>query len=94
MANIDLRNCNAKMCKTCIFQPQQKVVTPGRLTEIQLYLIKGTNHICHTTNKICRGARNFQLQVFFRMGLISSETDEALYEQAAKYKERVVERKT
>jgi len=49
--------------------------------EIKAYLIKGTNHICHTTNKICRGARNFQLQIFYRLGFIKEETDESLYKK-------------
>ena len=59
----------------------QKIITPERQAEIKAYLIKGTNHICHTTNRICRGARNFQLQIFYRLGLIEEETDEALYKK-------------
>lgn len=76
---IDITNCNAKMCKTCIFHTDQQIVTVPRLNEIMGYLAEGTNHFCHTTDKICRGGRDFQLKVFCAMRLIEEPTDEALY---------------
>lgn len=72
---------NKNQCKTCVFHDDQEVITPERLAEIQQYLIKGTNHICHTTNKICRGGRDYQLQIFYRMGFISEPTDGAIYKK-------------
>lgn len=70
-------------CATCVFKsPEEGGCELGakRHEEIKLQLIKGINQICHhDDNKtICRGGRNFQLQVFFRMGVIEAETDEAL----------------
>ena len=76
---IPLRNVNATQCDTCIFRPGQTVITPERLFEIQEYLLRGTNHICHQTEKICRGGRDFQLTIFSRMGWITDATDAALY---------------
>lgn len=68
-------------CTTCIFRPGGCDLKPGRLAEIQAYLIAGQNHLCHddeTGRTICRGSRNFQLEVWHRMGLISAPTDAAL----------------
>lgn len=50
-----------------------------RLAEIQAYLLTGKTHLCHTDeSRACRGGRDFQLQCWARMGLISEATDEAL----------------
>ena len=79
LRKVDIRSVNAKMCDTCVFREGQKIVPPQRVGEIQEYLIQGTNHVCHTTDKICRGARDYQLTIFHRMGIILEPTDEALY---------------
>lgn len=71
---------NTVKCKTCIFHPGQETVSNERLGEITEYIIKGTQHYCHVTNKICRGARDFQLIVFRRLGIIKAPTDQALYD--------------
>jgi hypothetical protein len=76
-----------KQCATCIFRTDGNEVelNPGRLTEIQCYLAKGTPHECHTPQKlgqrkhiVCRGGRDFQLQIFHRMGLLDEPTDACL----------------
>lgn len=69
---------NANRCKTCIFNENQKVITEGRLIEIQTYLANGYSHTCHSTNLICRGSREYQATIFFRMRLIDEPTPEAL----------------
>ena len=74
-----------EQCPTCIFRPENPMyLRPGRLAEIQTYLLKGTVHVCHhglgsKRKKVaCRGGRNFQLQCWHRMGFIADATDEAL----------------
>ncbi len=66
-------------CATCIFREDGLELAPGRLEEIQLYLLQGQQHICHThDDQACRGGRDLQLQIFSRLGLIAAPTDEAL----------------
>lgn len=72
---------NKKKCKTCIFHPDQKIVTQERLAEIQLYLIKGTSHQCHNNKNVCRGSREYQATIFYRLGMILEDTVECLNEK-------------
>ncbi len=75
----DATVCRQKKCKTCVFHPGAEVVSPARLVEIQDYLIKGTNHLCHTDdNTVCRGGREYQLMIWSRLGIIAEPTDAAL----------------
>lgn len=76
-----------KQCRSCIFRHDgnELELRPGRLAEIQAYLIQGTPHLCHTpqiegskVEMVCRGGRDFQLQCWTGMGIISAPTDEAL----------------
>jgi len=76
-----------KMCGSCIFRSDgnQANIRPGRLDEIRTYLLNGKAHQCHgpqikgkRTSIVCRGGRDYQLQVWSRMGLITEATDEAL----------------
>jgi len=53
------------------------------MTEIQAYLLNGTNHLCHSDQSnrtVCVGGRNYQLEIWHRMGMISAPTNEALRE--------------
>jgi hypothetical protein len=73
------------MCETCVFRPVKNGgidLTPGRRAEIEAYLIQGHNQLCHHDDNttICRGSRNFQLQLWHRMGIITEPTDQALRE--------------
>ncbi len=76
-----------QMCETCIFREDgnQVRLRPGRLQEIQCYLIQGTPHLCHTPQGTqefaCRGGRDFQLLIWSRLGIIPEATDEALAER-------------
>ena len=63
-------------------------LAPGRIEEIQAYLMRGTNHMCHVTNKVCRGGREFQAQVFHRMNIISHPTVYALEKELKEYNKR------
>lgn len=69
---------NKSRCKTCIFHDGQTVVRPQRLEEIKAYLTAGTNHVCHNTPYLCRGGREWQALMYFRMGLIEQPIVEAL----------------
>ncbi len=68
-------------CRTCIFREDgnQVVLRPDRLADIQAYLVRGVTHTCHTDKvRACRGGREFQLTIWYRMGLIAEPTDAAL----------------
>ena len=78
---ISAKNVNKERCKTCIFHDDQEIITQERQAEIQTYLLTGKNHVCHTTNKICKGGRDFQLQMFHRLGFIEKPTNDALYKK-------------
>lgn len=82
---LNIRPCNKAMCETCIFRDNQKVITNGRLTEIKTYLIRGTPHVCHKTNKHCYGGRDFQAKIFHSMGIISEPTAECLNKSISKF---------
>lgn len=77
-------------CATCIFG-DRPAVGPERLAEIQTYLITGKTHLCHHADieqadkaarkrvkMACRGARDWQLQIWHRMGILPEPTDAAL----------------
>lgn len=68
-------------CVSCPFREGGLDLGHKRMTEIETYLINGTNHMCHSdeSNKtICRGGRNYQLEMWTRLGIISEPTDAAL----------------
>lgn len=68
-------------CKSCPFTENGLKLHPDKLTEIQGYLISGTNHFCHqdkSNQTVCRGGRDYQLKIWFKMGIISEPTHESL----------------
>lgn len=78
---------NAVQCPTCPFREDGWTHLRDLLTERAL--TEGTP-ICHSTGKalvsrkkrlgkarLCRGARDFQLTVFYAMGVIAAPTDAA-----------------
>ena len=68
-------------CSYCPFKQGSSYHNPGIISRICEYLLKGENHICHTTSKhICRGGRNYQLEIWARRGIIAKATDAALFE--------------
>lgn len=81
-------------CATCIFRErgERTELAPGRLAEIQAYLLRGTPHLCHKpqvegkrTEVVCRGGRDFQLTMWHRMGILPAATDEALQEAVERH---------
>lgn len=78
--------CKA-MCGTCPFRdgsPYEFLradLTASALTEAsRICHSTGSNGVNHRTGKkplLCRGARDLQLQMFFRLGFIDAPTDEA-----------------
>jgi hypothetical protein len=74
------------MCATCIFRPENPMhLSHGRLAEIQGYLLQGHAHTCHEPGPSgrgdelnCRGGRDWQTQMWYRLGLLPEPTDEAL----------------
>jgi len=85
---LDPKNCNKRKCKTCIFRTDGKglKLRHERMAEIQGYLSSGENsHICHTSEKTCYGALEYQATVFYRMGSIEEESVKCLLETAKKY---------
>ncbi len=79
-------NCNKAMCKTCIFKPENAdIVTTERLNEIKAYLLGSSSHECHTTNKTCYGALEFQATMFYRLGIITEPTVNCFLDTAAQY---------
>ncbi len=74
-------------CGSCIFREDgnQVELAAGGLEKIKGYLLRGKAHQCHfpetqgrSENIVCRGGRDFQLQVWHSRGLIAAPTDEAL----------------
>ena len=85
---LDRKNCNKAKCKTCIFKEDGTglILSHERMAEIQTYLVLGeSSHICHTTEKTCYGALEYQSTIFYRMGIIEKESVDCLLETAKKY---------
>lgn len=72
-----------KQCANCPFRDDGnslKLIS-DIMANIQIYLIEGQNHLCHndrSNNTICYGGREYQLTIWYRMGLIAAPTNEAL----------------
>ena len=69
-----------KHCATCPFV-NSDILRPEAMSKIYDYLISGTNHLCNsdrTNRTICLGGRNFQLDIWHKMGIIEQPTNEAL----------------
>ncbi len=70
-------------CKTCPFRTDGNELDlhENTLTRIKRDLLRGFNHLCHGDRKnqtVCRGGRDWQLEIFFAQGLIDSPTAESL----------------
>ena len=72
-----------KMCPTCPFGPNGCIELREKISSRVLSVASQT---CHSTGvaigknydtHLCRGARNLQLTVFHRLGVIAEPTDEA-----------------
>ena len=71
----------AKRCKSCPFREGGDLKTRER---VMVRCMTEASQICHHPSlfgeketHLCRGARDYQKQIFHRMGLLKDETDEA-----------------
>lgn len=81
-------NVQTVMCASCPFRDSPEALSVVRALLEQRALNEATP-ICHSTSGIkgralpkskqllCRGARNFQLNIFHRLGVIDAPTDES-----------------
>ena len=85
-----------KRCSTCPFNTNERGrhPCPELVDKIQRRCLSEASQICHhprlggkPETHLCRGARDFQLLMFYRMGLLDKPTDEAW---ARKVKELVL----
>ena len=80
-------------CETCPFHRRHiGEIELANMVE-QRYLTKASQ-ICHHPSlfgkketHLCRGARDYQLTIFYRLGIIKTETDKAWNEAIIKIKE-------
>lgn len=90
---IDIRNMAvmAKRCPTCPFgaegQPDRRPEVANRVRE---RVIMQASQVCHhprlsggKETHLCRGARDFQLMLFHRLGAIDEPTDRAWSQKLA-----------
>ena len=75
-----------KKCKSCPFNTDKngRHPCPRLVSEIQRRILTEASQICHhpviysqPETHLCRGARDFQLEMFYRLGVIDAPTDEA-----------------
>ncbi len=69
-----------KHCATCPFV-NSDMLPATEMAKIHSYLVSGTNHLCNsdrTNRTICLGGRNYQLDIWYQMGVISQPSNEAL----------------
>ena len=86
MSHLQYENCNKAKCKSCIFGPTPIELTQKRKNEIHGYLARfESSHICHTTNKTCYGALEYQAKIMYAMHMIEAPTAESLLLTANKY---------
>lgn len=72
-----------KKCKTCPFHEQDE--SQIRLAnKVRIQCMTVSSQICHhpalydkPEDSLCRGARDYQLDIFYKLGTIEAPTDEA-----------------
>lgn len=76
---------NKVKCETCPFRGEG---CPEVRSKVEQRVLTQASQVCHgTCNKtLCRGARDFQLQIFHRLGLLKEATDECWTETWEKLK--------
>lgn len=85
MKSIEGMKVNKKRCHSCPFNKNGCMAVRISVTE---KIMSKASQLCHgTDNKtLCRGARDQQLTVFHRLGVIKAPTDEAWAEAWEKAK--------
>ncbi|MBP5978024.1 hypothetical protein HW132_36360 [Brasilonema sp. CT11] len=85
---IDITNfpVMAAKCSTCPFQTDEhgRYKCPDVTNRIISRILSNCSQICHhprfaekPETHLCRGARDYQLEIFYRLGVITAPTDEA-----------------
>lgn len=74
--SIEGMRVNAKRCKTCPFNDDGDLRIRASVEE---RCVTQASQLCHGTNDttLCKGARDFQLQIFYRLGWIPEATQAA-----------------
>ena len=79
-----------KKCPTCPFRPDSPLAEHRGSVEARLL---DSSQICHhpvlhgkKEDHLCRGARDIQLEILFRLGVIREATDEAWEDEAERRK--------
>lgn len=82
---VDPKDVMKRCCKSCVLHPDPEKrikLGEGRLEDIMVDAIHGVNQICHHSqegrNTICRGVRDYQIDIFYKIGLIPERTEESL----------------
>lgn len=87
-----------KSCATCPFRPGSEYTY--LVPDLTACALTKKSRICHSTGNnpvikrvkvppaICRGSRDVQLQVFYRLGVIAEPTDKAWEEAWNKMKKK------
>jgi len=90
--NIERFLVMSKQCKTCPFRKdkQGKHRDNKLVARIQIQSLKEGNQICHrprlegkTETHLCRGARDYQLEIFHRLGILDEPTDKCWAEASS-----------
>ena len=77
-------------CATCPFRTDERgrYPDPRLISRIQQQCLNDASQICHhpelegkPQTHLCRGARDFQLDIFHRLGVIDAPTDAAWQEK-------------
>ena len=78
MKQHDPLDVQVNKCKSCPFRINNQEL----IAKITNRVLSSSNHICHNHDtKICRGSRDVQIEVFYRLGVLKAPTDEA-YQKA------------
>lgn len=84
--NINAFPVMQKQCATCPFLTDSKgrYPEPMLVNRIQQQCLTQASQICHhprLTGKpethLCRGARDYQIEIFYRLGILEASTDDA-----------------
>ena len=79
-----------KKCATCPFREneQGRYNDPQLVNRIKTDVLTEVSQICHhprldgkEETHLCRGARDFQLEIFHQIGFLDAQTDESWNEQ-------------
>ena len=93
---VDIKNFRVmkKRCPTCPFGKKgQRDRCPSIASRVREQCLSQASQICHhpalhgnSQTHLCRGARDFQLEIFHRLGVLEDKTDQAWDKGLMQYK--------